>query len=156
MGPDHISRLELGENGRPFDDQLPNEDLFRIEVVPNYLEHIATFLASGQCREEYTTIQRKHLVFRATDYQITTCQLYNMGLDQVLRRCVLDHERPYILWECHNRVVGGHVGGNSTTRKILQVGLWWPTVHKDVKEYVKKCDICQRTSKPSHKDELPL
>ena len=38
MGPDHLSRLELGENGRPFDDQLPNEDLFRIEVPSNSLQ----------------------------------------------------------------------------------------------------------------------
>jgi hypothetical protein len=68
----------------------------------------------------------------------------------------LDHERPDILWECHSGVVGGHVGGKETTRKILQEGLWWPTMFKDAKEYAWACDVCQRVGKPSCHDEFPL
>ena len=41
-------------------------------------------------------------------------------------------------------------------RKVLQAGLWWPMVHMDNKAFVKKCDVCQRTRCPSHRDELPL
>ena len=43
-----------------------------------------------------------------------------------------------------------------TARKVLQDGLWWPTVQTDSKAYVAKCDIFQRTRNPSHQDELPL
>jgi hypothetical protein len=46
----------------------------------------------------------------AKDYQLIVGQLYKLGLDSILRHCVLDHERPDILWECHSGVVGGHVG----------------------------------------------
>jgi hypothetical protein len=42
-----------------------------------------------------------------------------MVLDSILRRCVLDHERPDILWECHSGVSGGHIGGKATTQNIL-------------------------------------
>lgn len=45
-----------------------------------------------------------------------------MGLDQILRHCVLQHERNDVLWECHTGVIGGHVGGKATTRNILHVG----------------------------------
>jgi hypothetical protein len=83
-------------------------------------------------------------------------QLYKLGLDNILIRCVLDHERLDILWECHSGVVGGQVGGKETTQKILQVGLWWPTVFKDAKHYAKTCDVCQWVGKSSHKDEFPL
>jgi hypothetical protein len=65
------------------------------------------------------------MVVRAVDYQLIARQLYKMGLDSILRRCVLDHERQDILWECHKKVVGGHVGGKATAQKFLQDGLWW-------------------------------
>lgn len=79
---------------------------------------------------------------KATKYQMIVGQLHNMGLDHILRRYFMDHEREDILWECHNGVAGGHVGAKPTARKMLQAGLWWPTVHKYIKEYVKKCDVC--------------
>lgn len=59
----------------------------------------------------------------ATDYQLIAGQLYKLGLDNILRLCALDHERPDILWECHSGVAGGHVSGKATARKILQAEL---------------------------------
>jgi hypothetical protein len=96
------------------------------------------------------------MVVRAADYQLIAGQLYKLGLDNILRRCVLNHERQDILWECHNGVAGGHVGGKATAQKVLQAGLWWATLFKDAKEYARSCDTCQRVGKPSHRDELPL
>ena len=49
VGPDHMSRLENGENGRSLDDQLPDADLFRVEAIPEYLDQIVTYLTTGQC-----------------------------------------------------------------------------------------------------------
>ena len=43
-----------------------------------------------------------------------------------------------------------------TTQKILCAGLWWPTLHKDLKVYCRACDACQRTNRPSQRDEMPL
>ena len=109
--------------------------MFRIEVVPDYLEYIATFLSLVQCPPDYTTVQKKHLVVRAGYYQLIAGQLYTMGLDQILRHCILDHERECVLWECHAGIAGGHIGGKCTAQKVLQVFLWWPTLFKDAKEY---------------------
>jgi hypothetical protein len=33
-------------------------------------------------------------------------------------------------------------------QKVLCTRLWWPTVHKDSKEYFQKYDVCQRVGKP--------
>ena len=96
------------------------------------------------------------MVVHATDYQLIVRQLYKLGLDNILRRCVLNHERQDILWECHNGFAGGHVGGKATAQKVLQVGLWWANLFKYDKEYAISCDIFQRVGNPSHKDELPL
>ena len=79
-----------------------------------------------------------------------------MGPDEILRRCVLEHENPLILDEAHSGAAGGHYIGKSMAQKILTAGLWRPTIHKDAREYCHSCDICQRTGKPSRRDEMPL
>ena len=68
----------------------------------------------------------------------------------------MEHERPIILAEAHEGIDGGHYTGKSTTQKILSVGLWWPTISKDAKEYFQTCDVCQSIGKPSRRDEIPL
>ena len=140
--PDHLSRLETGESDGSLDDQLPDADLFRVEAVLDYLADIAAYLKMGQCPQDYTPLQKQHLVVRAADYQLIAWKLYKLGLDEVLRRCVLDHEREAVMWECHSGVAGGHVGAKPTARKVLQAGLWWPIVHADCKAYVRCCDVC--------------
>ena len=40
-------------------------------------------------------------------------QLYKLGPDEVLRRYVLDYERPLILAEAHVGIAGGHYSGKT-------------------------------------------
>jgi hypothetical protein len=61
-----------------------------------------------------------------------------------------------ILVEAHNGIAGGHYTTKVTPQKILCAGLWWPTLHKDVKEYFWSCDVFQRLGRPSRRDEMPL
>ena len=79
-----------------------------------------------------------------------------MGLDEILRHYVLEHERTMVLNEEHDGVAGGHYVGKATVRNILQARLWWPTMHADHQYYYRSCDVCQRTGKPSQRDEIPL
>lgn len=74
------------------------------------------------------------MVVRATNYQLIVGQLYKLGLNGILERCVLNHERQDILWEFHSGFTGGHVGGTDIAQKVLQVGLLWATLFKDAKE----------------------
>jgi hypothetical protein len=41
-------------------------------------------------------------------------------------------------------------------QKILRAGLWWPTDHKDEKEYCQNCDVYQRVGNPSRRDDMSL
>jgi hypothetical protein len=86
----------------------------------------------------------------------TSCNYYNINIDNILRRCVLSHKRHDILWECHSGVVGGYVGGKAIAQKVLQDVLWWDTLFEDAKDYSRSCDTYQRVGKPSCRDELPL
>jgi hypothetical protein len=63
------------------------------------------------------------MVVHAIDYQLIARKIYKLGLNNILRRCILNHEKKDILWECHSGVTGGHVGGKSTAQKVLQDGI---------------------------------
>ena len=133
MGPDHLPCLESSEVGGSIDAQLPDADLLRIEAIPEYLEDITMFLATGKCLYDYTSTHKIHLVVHVASYQLITGQTYKMGLEHILRICVLDHGKEDVLWECNSGVARGNVGAKSTARKVLQDGIWWPTLFKDAK-----------------------
>jgi hypothetical protein len=99
-------------------------------------------LSTGIAPQEFNTTQKKNLVFGAADYQLIAGLLYNMGADNILRRCVLEHERPRILAESHEGIVGGHYVRKATAQKVLRIGLWWFIVNKDSKDYFQRCHVC--------------
>jgi hypothetical protein len=95
-------------------------------------------------------------VVRVADYQLIVGHLYKLGVDNILRRCFMEHELPIILAEAHEGIIGRHYESNATSQKILRTRLWWPTVSNDAKEYCQTCDVCQRVENPSRRDEMPI
>ena len=79
-----------------------------------------------------------------------------MGLDDILRRCVLEHERDNIMHEAYYGPIGRDFQADTTAKKIQQSGLWRPTIHKDCKNFVSRCDRCQRLGRPLPSTEIPL
>ncbi|XP_058733559.1 uncharacterized protein LOC131605188 [Vicia villosa] len=71
--------------------------------------------------------------------------LYKRGVDGLIRRCVPEEEQKDVLRACHDSEYGGHFSGDRTASKVLQSGLYWPSLFKDSQEMVKECDKCQRT-----------
>jgi len=132
-GPDHLSRLEFGKEGVNLDDNLPDAQLFSVRMVDDHFWDVIQFLNTRVAPDEYTTTQKKKLVICATDFQLIVGKLYKLGLDEILRRYVLEHERHTILAEAHGGLARGYYVGKETAKKIPRIELWWPTQHKDVK-----------------------
>ncbi|GJT09171.1 reverse transcriptase domain-containing protein [Tanacetum coccineum] len=42
-----------------------------------------------------------------------------------------------------------------TVRKVYKSGFFWPTIFKDAKDYVMRCDACQRSGNISSRSEMP-
>ena len=78
--------------------------MFRIEAIPGYLADIALFLSTDTFPEYYSATQKRHMVVRVAYYQLIAGQLHKLRLDSLLRRCVMDHVRLDVLWECHSGV----------------------------------------------------
>ena len=135
-----------------------NQETWRtISLIHNsFLYKLLEFFSTGFSPKEYNTAQNKNLMVRATDYQLFAGHLYKLGAKNILRRCFMENERPIILAYIHERIVGRHYAGKDIAQKILCAGLWWPTIHKDVKEYFQNCDVFQRVGKPNKRDEMTL
>jgi hypothetical protein len=84
--------------------------------------------------QEYNTAHRNNLVVKDAYYQLIARHLYKMGADSILRRCVLEHERPRILTKDHEGIAGGNYVGKGTAQKEFHAGPWWSTMNKDSKE----------------------
>ncbi|XP_058761333.1 uncharacterized protein LOC131634723 [Vicia villosa] len=81
---------------------------------------------------------------RACSYVIVEGKLYRRGFSIPLLKCVDASHALEILQELHEGINGQHLGGRSLARKALRAGYYWPTMQQDAKEYVQKCDKCQR------------
>ena len=57
-------------------------------------------------------------------------------------KCVEESEAKYILEEIHEGLCGDHAGPRSWVSKIVRTGYFWPTMQKDAKEFVERCDKC--------------
>ena len=63
---------------------------------------------------------------------------------------------PDILKACHDEPYSGHFADQRMAYKILSLGYYWPSLFKDAKQYVKRCDSCQRVGRPTLSNEMTL
>jgi hypothetical protein len=105
-GPDHLLRLEHGEETTSLEDKLLDAQFLSIRNIDDHFIEIVQFLSIGMAPSDYTMIQKKQLVVRAAYFSLIAGQLYKMGPNEILRRCVMEVERPLILAEAHEGIEG--------------------------------------------------
>ncbi|GKF66092.1 reverse transcriptase domain-containing protein [Tanacetum coccineum] len=72
-----------------------------------------------------------------------------------MRRCVAGSEILEILAHCYSGPTRGHHSASITRRKVYEYGFYWPGIFKDAKDYVMRCDACQRLGNISSRSEMP-
>jgi hypothetical protein len=90
------------------EENFPDAQLVLVQVAHKYYVDIIEYLSIGTMPQEFNTVQNKNLVVRATYYQLISGHLYKVGVDNILRRCVLEQERPRILAKSHKGIARGH------------------------------------------------
>lgn len=63
--------------------------------------------------------------------------------------------RAHVLKTAHESLLGGHMGVQKTTNRIL-LSFYWPGIHGDIKRFCQSCDVCQRTVKKGGVPKAPL
>jgi len=134
------------------DDQIPDEHLFSISVLSPQFADIASYLVSAQFLPHLSSKEKSKIVRKSAPFIWIGGNLFKLGPDQVLRRCVREEEVFDIPLTYHDGPCGGHFVAKRTTFKILKVGYYWPTLHQYVRRYISQCNQCQRMGKPTPRD----
>ena len=61
--------------------------------------------------------------------------------------------RKLVLQDAHDGFLGGHLGIEKTTDKVMK-SYFWPTMLKDIMHYVQSCETCNR--KKLHRERRPM
>ena len=121
-------------------DSIKREKLMELQSKDNWCNSIITRIRKeGSCKN-YTL--KDDVLYRDSMTQF--------GLKHLL--CVPQALIPEIEYICHDAIEsGGHLGRNRTIETIRK-RFFWPTLYRDVRNYVNECKTCQlmrdRSEKP--------
>ncbi|KAL1250757.1 hypothetical protein QQF64_018553 [Cirrhinus molitorella] len=104
---------------------------------------LKNFLLKGETPE--TSTDRRKVRRSSTDFIIKDDRLFYVGPSRQYMRLVVlsEEEKRSVLTECHNNPgTGNHSGVRGTQNRVI-AGYYWPTVIRDVKEWVRSCHRCQ-------------
>ncbi|KAJ0454905.1 putative nucleotidyltransferase, Ribonuclease H [Helianthus annuus] len=154
---DHLSRIpEIKEDDtRENNEEFPDEHLFVVSKLP-WFSNVANFLATGRTPDSWSTRQVKHLKSQAKQFIWDEPDLYKVGADQIIRRCIPDEEIQEVLAHAHTYACGGHFSAKKTGHRVLSCGLYWPTIFRDAFLFTKQCSKCQQVGGISKRDEMPM
>nr|GEV61615.1 reverse transcriptase domain-containing protein [Tanacetum cinerariifolium] len=163
LAADHLSRIENPHQNvldpKEINEYFPLETLNLISIRGNqstlWFADFANYHARNFIVKGMSSQQKSKFFKDVNHYFWDDPYLFKISANQVIRRCVFGQKAVEILKACHSGPTEGHYGLNYTARKVFDLGFYWPTIYRDAQNLVKNCDICQRQSKISQRDEMP-
>ena len=124
-------------------------DVQQIGLGSSWTDPIISFLKEDilpSDKLEAEKIRRKAPRFWLSEDQ----KLYKCSFSGPYLLCIHLEISELFLEELHEGICGSHTGGRSLSYRAFTQGYWWPNMQKEVQEYVKKCDQCQRFAPNIH------
>lgn len=155
---DMLSKLTQGEKGEAdtvYFEELTSPSINKLDImdisppVDNWMTPYICYLESGILPDD--GVKAKVLKSQATKYFIQEGILYKRSFDSPILKCVDKEEALYFMREVHEGICGDHMAGKALAHKILRQGYYWPKMHKECKNFTKKCHQCQLFSNMSWK-----
>jgi RNase H-like domain found in reverse transcriptase/Reverse transcriptase (RNA-dependent DNA polymerase)/Integrase zinc binding domain/Integrase core domain len=105
----------------------------------------------------YTAMKHKVATnpLKHPDWRIEHNRLYKfldthtMDPESEWKLIVPEESRQAVYTECHDNITSGHLGARKTWKRAQQ-HYFWPRMHRDISNYVHRCDTCQRMKKEQH------
>ena len=123
--------------------------IHQVTLGPSWMDSISLFLERDVLPEEKSEtdkVRRKDPRFWLSEDR----KLYKHSFSGPYLLCVHPEASESLLEELHKGVCGSHTRGRSLSHRALTQRYWWPTMQKEVQEYVKKYDQCQRFAPNIH------
>ena len=106
---------------------------------PCWMNPIIDFLAADRLPADGKEAYRVHWMV-ARYWLSTDHKLYRRSFRGPYLQCLHPSKDEELLIELHEGVCVSHVGGRTLAYRVMTQGFWWPQMHKDVVEYVRKCE----------------
>ncbi|XP_057791182.1 uncharacterized protein LOC131008312 [Salvia miltiorrhiza] len=118
---------------------MGTSQVFAMKIRDDWRAPIIHFLRTGE-RLNKESNQRA----RYENYCLINDQLYKRCFTHPLLKCLSPEEANFALTKIHAGCCGGHTGFKDLIRKTIRAGFYWPTITNDAREFVRKCEACQR------------
>ncbi|KAL2245985.1 UNVERIFIED_CONTAM: hypothetical protein Sindi_2866700 [Sesamum indicum] len=123
-------------------------DVNTTSEMPSWKDEIVRYLKEGILPTD--SIAARRLKARAARFTLVDEQLYKRTIEGPLLKCLDPEKAKYVMREIHEGSCGNHSGGRSFAQKVIRQGYFWPTLVKDTKELVKRCETCQKFAAQIH------
>ncbi|XP_022004433.1 uncharacterized protein LOC110901995 [Helianthus annuus] len=137
----HLTKKVLVEVLKtPSIEELEVQDVIT-EEGPNWMTPIKKFLKNGELPADQTEAERVKI--KSKQYVLQGEILYKKGYLSPLSRCVVPEQSQYLVKEVHEGICGAHFGARTVVAKLMNLGYFWPSMHRDAAEQLRKCEACQ-------------
>src|SRR6266513_4056181 len=97
----------------------------------------------GNIFKDWVKRKIKQLENESKSFKVKYGILYKKGNNEKSLRVLKEDEIDTVIFMMHNHPTGGHFGKDATHNKI-STRFWWKGMYKDIEDYIKRCDSCQR------------
>ncbi|GKA56667.1 reverse transcriptase domain-containing protein [Tanacetum coccineum] len=135
----------------PYPFNYPIRSLTMEEILAKFID---------ECKREHEEMEIFIKEFRTTNDLLLKerGKLLNNGVTTMGGRMMseatsIEEDKDLMLLE--SKYTNDEPCAKVTARKVYQSGFYWLSVFKDANEYVRRCDICQRSRNISLRNEMP-
>ena len=125
------------DNSGNIQSKLDNEDLYKVSISGMRLRLVEL--------QESDEEARKIRVEGLNGYEEFDRVLYHQGLPFVPETIQIE-----IISRHHNNLLAGHFGIDKT-KNLVSREYYWPSLQRDIEDYVKDCGVCLGSKAVRHK-----
>ncbi|GJU64281.1 reverse transcriptase domain-containing protein [Tanacetum coccineum] len=107
------------------------------EEGPTWMTPITEYLKDGILPDDKKEASK--LRIKARQYELMDGVLYRRLFLKPWLRCVGPLQADYVIQEIHEGSCSMHVGQRSVVAKAMRSGYYWPTMHRDARDMIRKC-----------------
>ncbi|RDY02513.1 gag-pol, partial [Mucuna pruriens] len=108
---------------------------------------------------QHLSSHRRHLGHTRRNSRAMPIITFGMTLtfgDCAATKCIFETEINSVLQFCHSTLGGGHYGSTQIARKVLDCGLYWPTIFREAHHFASTCERCQKAGMAmNQRHEMP-
>nr|GEZ63062.1 reverse transcriptase domain-containing protein [Tanacetum cinerariifolium] len=100
--------------------------------------------------------EARKIRLKARQYELIEGILYKRSFLTPWLRCVGPLQAEYVIKEIHEGSCSMHAGPRSVVAKAIRLGYFWPTMHRDAHDMIRKCSDCQIHRPVTRHPQQPL